>query len=49
MNNKTVLNIGSTKHIDYDKLDGFESVSIVVVFIMSITAGVMLATNLFYV
>jgi hypothetical protein len=34
----------STKHVDYDKLTAFEAVSMAAVFLLTITAGVVLAT-----
>ena len=45
--NKRVINIGSDKYVDYQKLDAFESVSIAFVLTLAVTAGVMICSAWF--
>ena len=45
MKTKTVFSLGNPKQIDYQKLNAFESVSIAAVFILSLTAGMLVGMN----
>ena len=45
MKTKKVFSLGSQKYVEYQKLTAFESVSIAAVFVLSITAGMLVGIN----